>query len=338
MLPKVVVTNRVHDEVLEFLGRRATLDANPDREPWGRDELTMRARDAEALITFMNDRVDDDFLGRCPGLGIVACALKGADNFDIDACTARGVWLTVVPDLLTAPGAELAVGLMVALARRIGEGDRLVKGGAFAGWRPVLYGGTLDQATVGLIGAGRLGTAIARRLGGFGCTVLYHDEAPLAPEQERSLALTRAPFEDVLRRSDFVVLAVPLTEATHHLIDAGTLARLKPGAYLVNICRGSVVDEEAVADALADGHLAGYAADVFEMEDWALPHRPRTIAPGLLAEGTRTLFTPHLGSAVTRVRIEIEMAAARSVIQYLDGERPDGALNEPAASEGHQSG
>ena len=338
MLPKVVVTNRVHDEVLEFLRRRATLDANPDREPWGREELVTRAHDATALITFMNDRVDDDFLGRCPDLGIIACALKGADNFDIDACTRRGVWLTIVPDLLTAPAAELAVGLMVALARRIGEGDRLVKGGSFGGWRPVLYGGTLDQATVGLIGAGRLGTAIARRLGGFGCTVLYHDEAPLAPEQERSLALIRAPFEEVLRRSDFVVLATPLTEATHHLIDAGALGRLKPGAYLVNICRGSVVDEDAVADALADGHLAGYAADVFEMEDWALPGRPRTITPRLLAEGARTLLTPHLGSAVTRVRIEIEMAAAASVIQYLDGERPDGALNEPGAGEGHHPG
>ena len=309
MLPKVVVTNRVHDEVLEFLGPRATLDANPDR-------------------------VDDDFLGRCPDLGIIACALKGADNFDIDACTRRGVWLTIVPDLLTAPAAELAVGLMVALARRIGEGDRLVKGGSFGGWRPVLFGASLDKATVGLIGAGRLGTAIARRLGGFGCTVLYHDEAPLAPEQERSLALIRAPFEEVLRRSDFIVLAAE----THHLIDAGTLPTLKPGAYLVNICRGSVVDEEAVADALADGHLAGYAADVFEMEDWALPGRPRTIAPRLLAEGARTLFTPHLGSAVTRVRLEIEMAAAASVIQYLDGERPDGALNEPAATEGHCPG
>ncbi len=154
MLPKVVVTNRVHDEVLEFLRPRSTLDANPDREPWGRDELLMRARDATALITFMNDRVDDDFLGRCPDLGIIACALKGADNFDIDACTRRGVWLTIVPDLLTAPAAELAVGLMVALARRIGEGDRLVKGGSFGGWRPVLFGASLDKATVGLIGAG----------------------------------------------------------------------------------------------------------------------------------------------------------------------------------------
>ncbi len=338
MLPKVVVTNRVHDEVLEFLGRRSTRDANPDREPWGREELLMRARDAKGLITFMNDRVDDDFLSHCPDLGIIACALKVADNFDIDACTRRGVCLTIVPDLLTAPAAELAVGLMVALARCIGEGDRLVKGGSFGGWRPVLFGASLDKATVGLIGAGRLGTAIARRLGGFGCTVLYHDEAPLAPERERSLALIRAPFEEILKRSDFVVLAVPLTAATHHLIDARTLGRLKPGAYLVNICRGSVVDEDAVADALANGHLAGYAADVFEMEDWALPGRPRTIAPRLLAEGARTLFTPHLGSAVTRVRADIEMAAAGSVIQYLDGERPDGALNEPAAAEGHHPG
>ncbi|MEE9251386.1 MAG: NAD(P)-dependent oxidoreductase, partial [Alphaproteobacteria bacterium] len=273
MLPKVVLTNWIHPRVLEFLECRCTVVANPDREPLPRQELLRRAKDATALLAFMTDRVDDAFLAQCPKLRIIACALKGADNFDVDACTRRGVMVTIVPDLLTAPAAELAVGLMISLARRIVEGDRYVRGGGFRGWRPVLYGGTLDGSTVGLLGAGAVGKAIAQRLRGFGCTMLYHDEIPIAPDEEQRLGLTRAPFTELVGRSDFLVVAVPLVDGTKHLIDAHVLRKLKPGCHLVNISRGSVVDEQAVADALARGRLGGYAADVFEMEDWARPDR-----------------------------------------------------------------
>ncbi len=329
MLPKVVVTNWVHPQVLEFLESRCTVMANPDREPWSQDELLRRAKDATALLAFMTDRVDDAFLAQCPKLRIIACALKGADNFDVDACTRRGVMVTIVPELLTAPAAELAVGLMISLARNIIEGDRYVRGGRFRSWRPMLYGGTLDGSAVGLLGAGALGKAIARRLRGFGCTILYHDEIPIAPGEEQRLGVGRASFTELVGRSDFLVVAVPLADRTKHLIDAHVLRKLKPGCYLVNISRGSVVDEEAVADALARGQLGGYAADVFEMEDWARLDRPPGIAPRLLAPDARTALTPHLGSAVDRIRLEIAMAAARSIVEYLDGRRPEGALNEP---------
>lgn len=332
MLPKVVVTNRVHPQVLEFLESRCTVVANPDREPLPRQVLLRRAKDATALIAFMTDRVDDAFLAQCPDLRIIACALKGADNFDVEACTRRGVLLTVVPDLLTAPAAELAVGLMISLARHIVDGDRYVRSGAFRGWRPIFYGGTLDGSTVGLLGAGAVGKAIAKRLRGFGCTMLYHDEMSIAPDEEHRLGLERASFAELVGRSDFLVVAVPLVARTKHLIDAEVLGALKPGSYLVNISRGSVVDEEAVADALAEGRLGGYAADVFEMEDWARPDRPPSIAPRLLAPGARAVLTPHLGSAVDRIRLEIAMAAARSIMEFLDGRRPEGALNRPASS------
>jgi len=166
--PKVVVTHWVHEAVLDALGRHADVIANQTRETLPPDEVRARCRDAAGMVAFMPDTVDAAFLVACPDLRVVACALKGFDNFDIDACTRRGVWITAVPDLLTSPTAELAVGLLIGLARRIADGDRLVRGGGFAGWRPVLYCAGLDGATVGIVGMGRVGRAIARRLAGLG--------------------------------------------------------------------------------------------------------------------------------------------------------------------------
>lgn len=327
----MVISNWVHDAVIDRLAPHCTVEANPGREPWPMDELARRAADADALIAFMTERIDDDFLARCPDLRIVAAALKGYDNFDVAACTRRGVWLTIVDDLLTAPTAELTVGLMIALARHVTAGDRLLRGGGFAGWRPTLYGGTLDGAVVGLIGAGAVGQAIARRLAGFDCDLRYHDQHPLPPETERRLRLQKMPLPDLVRESDFLVLALPLTPATQHLVNAELLRQVKPGCYLVNPARGSLIDEEAVADALDAGRLAGYAADTFEMEDWARPDRPVAVAARLLAPEARTVLTPHIGSAVDTVRRDIAMAAADNVLQCLAGERPAGAINDPVA-------
>ena len=328
-MPKVVISNWVHDAVTDRLAPHCTVEANPDREPWPTDELARRAADADALIAFMTERIDDRFLARCPDLRIVAAALKGYDNFDVTACTRRGVWLTIVDDLLTAPTAELTVGLMIALARHVTAGDRLLRDGGFAGWRPTLYGGTLDGAVVGLIGAGAVGQAIARRLAGFDGDLRYHDQHRLPPATERRLRLQQMSLPDLVRKSDFLVLALPLTPATQHLVNAELLRQVKPGCYLVNPARGSLVDEEAVADALDAGRLAGYAADTFEMEDWARPDRPAAVAARLRAPDARTVLTPHLGSAVDRIRRDIALAAADNVLQCLAGERPAGAVNDP---------
>ena len=327
--PKVVVTHWVHDAVLDHLSAHAAVVANPTRDTLPPAEVLARCRDADALVAFMPDRVDDAFLAACPRLRVVACALKGFDNFDIGACTRRGVWITAVPDLLTAPTAELAVGLLIGLRRHVAAGDRWVRAGEFAGWRPVLYGAGLDGAAVGIVGMGRVGRAIARRLGGFGARLAYADPHPLPAADEAALGLARTGLATLLEGSDAVVVAAPLTGATLHLIGAPALARMRPGAHLVNVGRGSVVDEAAVADALAAGRLAGYAADVFEFEDWARADRPRGVEPRLLALPDRTLFTGHLGSAVDAVRLEIALAAARSVVQALAGGVPDGALNDP---------
>jgi phosphonate dehydrogenase len=302
---KIVVTQPIHGEVRDLLA--------------GSGEVTIghieNAFDAEALMVFMPDLMDEEFLEQCSRLKVVAAALKGFDNFDVEACTRRGVWFTIVPDLLTEPTAELALALMLGLARNVAAGDALIRSGKFEGWRPVLYGSGLAGATVGIIGYGRVGQALARMLGGFGCRVLHHDID------------SGVQLSELLAASDFVLPLLPLTPETLHLISRTTLAQMKPGAFLINVSRGSVVDEAAVADALVGGHLAGYAADVFEMEDWARVDRPREISPRLLRLTDKTLFTPHLGSAVARVRLEIERTAALNIIDVLSGRNPRNAVN-----------
>lgn len=329
MKPKIVITHRVHPEVIQWFAPRFEVVANTGSETLPRAEILRRARNAEAIMTFMPDSVDEEFLVACPQLRVIGCALKGYDNYDVEACTRRGVWLTVVADLLTVPTAELTIGLLIGLMRKVLSGDRLVRSGEFGGWRPILYGTGLQRSTLGIVGMGAVGQAIARRLQGYDMALLYADPRPLEPEQEKKLGLTRVTFEELLDYSDIVMPMLPLRPETFHLIGARAIGMMKDGACLINTCRGSVVDEEAVADALAAGKLAGYAADVFEMEDWARADRPRTIPPRLLADRERTLFTPHLGSAVAQVRRAIEMEAAGSIVQALRGEIPKGAINHP---------
>ena len=321
--PKIVVTNRVFPETVELLAAAGDVVTNDTDEPLGRDELIRRARDAHAVLAFMPDALDDSCLDHCPDLRIVACALKGYDNFDAAACARRGIWLTIVPDLLTEPTAELALGLAIALARNVLVADRTVRTGAFHGWRPTLYGASLDGSTVAIIGAGRVGHAIARKLAGFACSILMVDvRAGVAlPPGARSATLV-----DAVAAADFVFLAMPLDGSTLHLVDRALLARFKPGALLVNPARGSLVDEAAVADALETGRLGGYAADVFELEDWSRADRPRSIEPRLVRAVDRTVVTSHLGSAVSRVRRAIELDAATSIREALRGERPHGAV------------
>jgi phosphonate dehydrogenase len=326
---RVVVTHWVHPEVTEFLTEFCdAVMPSPEEGVWPRQKVVDLAADADGLIVCMADSVDEAFLVRCPRLRVISAALKGYDNFDAGACARHGVWLTIVPGTLIDPTAELAIGLMVGLMRRIAEGDEQVRRGGFAGWRPQFYGATLSGATVGLLGMGQLGQAIARRLAGFGPDMVYHDASRLDPDTERALALSYLSLGAVAETSDVLVAALPLTTRTRHLVGASLLRRMRNGAFLVNLGRGSVVDEEAVAGALESGRLGGYAADVFAMEDWTLPGHPAAI-PDRLARHPRTLFTPHLGSAVDDVRRQMSLQAARQVKQALGGQRPDHAVNTP---------
>jgi phosphonate dehydrogenase len=324
---RVVVTHWVHPEVGEYLAGFCD-PVLPEAGVWPRERVAELASGASGLIACMADRVDEAFLAGCPRLRVVSATLKGYDNFDADACARHGTWLTILPDLLTIPAAELAVGLTIAVMRRVGEADRHVRDGGFAGWRPEFYGSGLHGATAGIVGMGRLGQAVAERLAPFGARIVYHDPRPLPEAARQRLNAARLELGELLGGSDVVLLCLPLGYGTLRLVDAAGLRNMRPGAFLVNLGRGSVVDEEAVADALQAGRLGGYAADVFAMEDWAQPGRPASIPARLLAH-PRTLFTPHLGSAVAEVRRKMSFEAARQVRQVLEGGRPDHAVNEP---------
>jgi phosphonate dehydrogenase len=328
-MAQVLVTHWVHPEVVSYLAGFCEPRVPSATEGiWADARVAELAATADGLITCMADTVDDSFLARCPRLRVISATLKGYDNFDADACTRRGVWLTILPDLLTVPTAELAVALILGLTRQLGPADRYVRSGQFTGWRPQFYGTGLAGATVGIAGLGQVGQAVAARLRAFGTRIVYYDQRPLDPALAGELAATRLDLAGLLAASDIVLLLLPLAADTVRLVDAAALARMRPGACLVNVGRGSVVDEQAVLAALQAGRLGGYAADVFAMEDWALPGHPARIPPGLLSH-PRTLFTPHLGSAVDSVRRDMSLAAARQVEQALNGQRPDHAVNDP---------
>ncbi|KAF0227376.1 MAG: Phosphonate dehydrogenase [Beijerinckiaceae bacterium] len=325
-LPLIILTNRVFPETQAAFDGIARIVSNERSEPWSYDEVAERCRDAAGLMAFMTDRIDHAFLERCPNLKVIGAALKGYDNIDVEAASKRGIQVTIVPDLLTEPTAELAIGLMIALSRNILLGDTGIRTSGFQGWRPRLYGTGLSGSTVGIIGFGQVGRAIARRLSGFNCRIVAFDPRPF----DACADVEAMAFGDVLERADIVVLGVPLTSATAGLINAEAIGRMRRGALLINPARGSLVDEAAVADALESGHLAGYAADVFEFEDWALPHRAKTIDARLTAPGARTVLTPHIGSAVGSVRRQIELSAATSILDALAGKEPAGAVNTPS--------
>ncbi|MQM38249.1 Phosphonate dehydrogenase [wastewater metagenome] len=326
--PLAVFAQRPMPETVQRLGDGIAVCCNTTDAAWPPERLREAAAGADALVAFMTERVDAALLDACPRLRIVAGALKGYDNLDVDACTARGVWVTTVPDLLTVPTAELALGLMIGLGRHLREADAHVRSGAFTGWGPRLYGTGLAGSVVGIIGMGAIGRAIARRVRAFDAEVVYADPQPLDAADPLTPGCERLPLDELLHRSRFVVLAAPLTAATLHLIDRERLALMRPDALLVNPGRGSVADEAAVAEALDTGRLGGYAADVFEMEDLSRADRPAAI-PGALLRHPRTLFAPHLGSAVTGTRRAIEAHAADNVRRVLAGHAPADAINDP---------
>ncbi len=329
---RIVIAQPVDDDIVTALSHFGDVRINPGPEPLSSEDLAGVCREAEALMAFMTERIDADFLAACPKLKVIAGALKGYDNIDVAACSRRNIAVTIVPDLLTAPTAELALGLMIAVSRNLLPGDKHVRSGTFAGWRPRYFGSSIQGATVGVIGAGRVGRAILKLLTGFGCHRLYHDLKTVESSVQWDLDATPASLEKLSRESDFVVLALPLTDRTSGLVDETFLARMKPGAYLINPARGSLVNEAAVAAALESGRLAGYAADVFETEDWARPDRPSGINSDLLSSA-KTVLTPHLGSAVTDVRKEIVRSAANSISEVLQGRLPDTTVNEEAFKE-----
>ena len=285
-------------------------------------ELAAEIGEAEALIPLVSDRVTEEVLEAGKKLRIVANYGVGVDNIDRAAAAARGIVITNTPNVLTDATADLTMALLLALARRLVEGDRMVRTGGFAGWAPdLLLGFDLKGKTLGIVGPGRIGRAVTRRARAFGMTVIAHGRSPR--DEADPDDPPRVSFEDLLRRSDVVSLHVPLNEETRGLFGRETFARMKPGSVLLNTARGPLVSEMALLRALDEGLVAGAGLDVFENEP--------AIAPGLL-DNDRVVLMPHAGSATLETRREMARMAVEDVRRVLMGEKPLRAVPPDSAA------
>lgn len=290
---------------------------NPDDRVLAPDELRARVGGCDAVLCLLTDTINAAVLDAARGCRVFSNLAVGYNNVDVPAATRLGILVTNTPGVLTDATADLTWTLLMGVARRVAEGDREMRAGRFQGWRPMLLlGGDVTGRTLGLVGPGRIATAVAERARGFKMTILFHGVEP-APALE-ALGARAVPLDTLLAESDFVSLHVPLAPETHHLIDARALGLMKPTAYLINSSRGPVIDEAALVAALQAGQIAGAGLDVYEDE-------PR-MAPGL-ADCPNTLLLPHLGSATTTTRAAMSRIAAENVVAVLQGRRPAFPVN-----------
>lgn len=319
MSAKVLVARELPQEAMAVLERAAALDVHRRETPLSKDELIERVRDKDALVCQLTQRVDAEVLAAGAKLRVVANVAVGYDNIDVAAATARGIAVTNTPGVLDDTTADFVWALLLAVTRRIVEADRLARSGAWKGWDLLqLLGNDVHHKMLGLIGFGRIGQRVAARAQGFGMRVLYHDWARLSPHVEEDLGVEWAEKEQLLRESDFVSLHVPLTAETRHFIGARELAWMKPTAFLLNTSRGPVVDEEALATALAEKRLAGAGLDVFEEEPKIHPR---------LATLPNVVLAPHIASASVETRTRMAVMAAENVAAVLSGARPPNLVN-----------
>jgi lactate dehydrogenase-like 2-hydroxyacid dehydrogenase len=315
--PRVVVTRRLYPFLIDELKAVCALADNQDDHTLTREELRQRCADADGALIVGGERVDDALLAQAPKLKIVANVAVGYNNLDVAACTRHGVAATNTPDVLNESVADHAWALLLAAARRIGEAERWLRAGRWQRWTfDMLPGADLHGRTLGIVGMGRIGRAIARRAAGFSMRVLYCNRRRLPAEQEDG-ALWVAK-EEMLREADHVILMVPYSPSAHHLIGAAELALMKPTAVLVNIARGGVVDDAALIKALREGRLAAAGLDVFEGEP--------QLNPGFL-ELENAVLTPHIASSTAATREAMARLAIRNLTEVLAGRRPPSLLN-----------
>jgi len=283
-----------------------------------RAEFLARASSADALITLLTEPVDSEVFDACPGLKIVANCAVGFDNVDVAEATRRGVIVTNTPGVLTDATADFAFALLLGAARRLVEGDRMVRGGDWTGWKPTeLLGATVSGQTLGIVGMGRIGRAVARRAAGFGMRVIYAGRSGSTGKDDSDGAQA-VDLDGLLAQADFVSIHCPLTPETHHLIDGSALAAMKPSAVLVNTARGPIVDEAALVAALAEGEIAAAGLDVFEAEP--------QVHPGLRASD-RVVLAPHAGSATTVTRGLMATMCTDAIKAVMGGRRPSHVVN-----------
>jgi glyoxylate reductase len=298
--PRVFVTRELPGRGIEALQGVADVEVWPGDNPPSREVLREKVADADGLLSLITDRIDEGLLASAPRLRIVSTMAVGYDNIDVAACTRRGVLVTNTPGVLTETTADLAFALMLGWSRRLVEGERMVREGRWGEWHPSAFlGRDVHGATLGIVGLGAIGQAVARRARGFGMRVLYTSRQR-KPDAERELGVEWRTLSALLAESDFVSLHVALTPETRGLIGARELALMKPDAVLVNTARGAVVDQAALVQALSEGRIGGAALDVFEQEPLA-PDDP-------LLKLSNVLVAPHVGSATVETRTRTRMA------------------------------
>lgn len=320
---KVYVSFWLPEAPLNALRARHSVVVNNKPTLPSADELVSQLSDADAFLC-VGSRVDRAILDRVgQRLKIIANWGVGYNNIDADYAAQKGIMVTNTPDVLTETTADMAWALLMAAARRVVEADSYVRAGEFQGFKPfAMMGSDVWGKTLGIIGFGRIGQAVGRRALGFKMKVLYYDARRLAPELERELSATFSDVDTIVRDSDFVSLHVPLTEETHHLIDARRLAMMKPTAFLVNAARGPVVDEQALLEALQEKKIAGAGLDVFENEP--------VLTPGL-TELSSVVLAPHIGSGTWETRTNMAHVAINNILAALDSQTPPNLVNNPMA-------
>ncbi len=311
----IAVSNRLPAAAVELLREAGEVRIDERETAIPRQDLLDLVAGADAVLTLLGDRVDEELLEAAgPQLRCVANVAVGYDNVDIEAAERRGVVVTNTPGVLDDATADLTLALILAATRRLVEGDRLVRSGRDWNWgMGFMLGSSLQGRLLGIIGLGGIGRRVAQRARAFGMGIAYHSRHPAPAEVEAELGAERMPLERLLAEADVLSLHCPLTPETHHLIGMAELKAMKPAAVLINAARGPIVDEAALATALAEGRIAAAALDVYEREP--------QVEPGLLGLDN-VVLSPHLGSATVETRTAMATLAARNAISVLSGQGP----------------
>ncbi len=318
--PSILVARAVFPEVIRHLEQYFEVEHNQAEAEWSRAELVARLQGKAGVLTTGAERIDAELLAECADLKICANMAVGFNNFDVPAMTRRGVVATNTPDVLTETTADFGFALLMATARRIAESEHYLRAGKWGKWRYDLFAGAeVHGATLGILGMGRIGQGIAKRgAHGFGMNVIYHNRSRLAPQLEADCKARYVSKEELLRTADHLVLVLPYTKESHHAIGAAELAQMKPTATLVNIARGGIVDDAALAQALREQRIAAAGLDVFEGE-------PK-VHPDLLTV-PNVVLTPHIASATVPTRKAMAQLAADNLVGYLVNGKPLTPLN-----------
>lgn len=309
--PNILVTRRVPQECLDLLKPHFRIEHHNRETAIPRGRLLRSVRDKAGVLCLLTDKIDTELLAAAPRLAAVSTFSVGYDHIDVPACKARGVSVTNTPGVLTESTADFTWALLMAAARRVVEGDAYMRGGRYKGWDPLMILGTdVFGKTLGVIGFGRIGQAVAKRAGGFSMRVLYYDTRRAPEEAEKALNASFVPLDELLRESDYVSVHTVLDTSTRHLIGERAFGLMKRSAYLINAARGPIVDEKALVRALKTGRIRGAGLDVYERE-------PK-MAPGLAARRNAVL-APHLASATLETRVKMGEMAAQGLVDGLVG-------------------